>query len=168
MDNLSSTSPGYMAPGLAVGNGRAHLPVWFIPAVFTVLVAFLAQQRGPSRIFTTLPLMLGLLSMLPYHTEGSFKKDFDLGNLVLGWFLIYISLMFFNPEQDFWARDEGQKIDSKARYDGMQQKSFWQKLPWSLGVWTNPRGVGWSHEVPNLRPVSGNRSKWYVIQLESG
>ena len=165
MGTTSSSSHNSTTPLFATGKARTHLPVWYIPVFFAVLVASLALRRGPSRIYTTLPLMLGLLSMLPYHTEGSFKKDFDLGNLVLGWFLVYLSYMFSNPEQDIWKLDDGQKISSAARYDGMQRKSFWQKLPWSFGIWTNPRGVGWSHEVPNLRPASKDRSKWYVISL---
>lgn len=137
-----------------IEDHRALLPKYYVPAFFVTLVASLALPHSKNRIWFTLPFVLGLVAMLPYHTEGSFKKDYDLGNLVLGWFLVYLSLILTTPEAQYWRMDGVPAITTEERLKQMEAKSFWQKLPWSFGVWTNPRGIGWSHQVANLRPAT--------------
>lgn len=102
---------------------------------------------------------MGLMSMLPYYTEGSFKKDFDLGNLIFGWFLMYMSLILTSPEKQFW-KDDGRNLSADDRFKELESKNFLQKLAWSFGVWTNPRGIGWSHKVPGLRSAPAGFPVW--------
>lgn len=128
---------------------RFPIPKWYVPAFFAVIVTSLALPAGPNRIYYTMPVVFGLVSMLYYHTDGAFKKDYDLGNLILGWFLVYVSLILTSPEREFWPKD-GQKLTVDERFTETNEKTFLQKLKWSFGVWTNPRGVGWSHQSPNL------------------
>ena len=163
MENVSMRTAPLPASPFSFEDSRLKLPAWYAPAFFVVLVVSLALPHGSNRIYLTLPVVLGLVAMLPYHTEGSFKKDYDMGNLVLGWFLVYLSFISTNPERDFWNKSDNRKISQDERFNEMQSKSFWQKLPWSLGVWTNPRGIGWSHEAPNLRPAAPEGYPvWYV------
>ena len=161
MENLtySGATPKASFP---LEETRLPIPKWYVPAFFAVLVVSLALPHGTNRIILTLPVALGLVSMLYNHTDGSFKKDYDLGNLVLGWFLVYLSLILTNPERVFWKRD-GRDLTADERFKEAQSKSFWQKLPWSFGVWTNPRGIGWSHEAPGLRRAAPEGYPlWYV------
>ncbi|EHL00840.1 hypothetical protein M7I_3231 [Glarea lozoyensis 74030] len=152
--STAQTAPSFhSAPAWSLNDTRAHLPKWYVPAFFVVLVASLALPAGKARIYSTLPIVLGLCAMLPYHTEGSFKKDFDLGNLVLGWFLVYISLVLTSPETQFWKQD-GRKLSPEERMRELEGAGYLKKLAWSFNVWTNPRGIGWSHQVGGLRPAA--------------
>lgn len=124
-----------------MGETRFRIPKWYVPTFFAVIVTSLALPVGPNRIYYTMPVVFGLVSMLYYHTDGAFKKDYDLGNLILGWFLVYVSLILTSPEREFWPKD-GQKLTVDERFKETNEKTFLQKMKWSFGVWTNPRGVG--------------------------
>ncbi|KAH8669561.1 hypothetical protein BGZ60DRAFT_375949 [Tricladium varicosporioides] len=150
---LKTSGSFHIKPEWAVGDTRAHLPKWYVPAFFAVLVGSLALPSGRARIYTTMPIVLALVAMLPYHTEGTFKKDFDLGNLVLGWFLVYLSLVLTAPEKQFWKKD-GRTLTPDQRQKELDGQPYLVKLAWSFGVWTNPRGIGWSHQVSGLRPAA--------------
>ncbi len=135
---------------------RAALPKWWLPVYFTLLVVSLALPRK-ARISYTVPIVGCMVAMLPFHTEGSFKKDFDLGNLALGWFFFYLGLCFGSPEREFWKKD-GRNLKPEEREAEVRSKTTLERLQWSLQIWTNPRGVGWSHEAPGMkRQVS---EKW--------
>jgi hypothetical protein len=166
--SIPRSAPSFHSkPAWSIGDTRAHLPKWYVPAFFVVLVASLALPAGKARIYSTLPIVLALCAMLPYHTEGSFKKDFDLGNLVFGWFLVYISLVLTSPEKQFWKKD-GRTLTPDERMAELEGAGYLKKLAWSFNVWTNPRGIGWSHQVGGLRPAApeGTTVK-YVLFLFS-
>ena len=146
-------------PEWSIGDQRLHLPKWYLPVFFVVVLGSIALPYGKARLYTTLPIVLGLAAMLPYYTEGSFKKDFDLGNLVFGWFLVYLSLILSTPEKQFWKKD-GRDLSAEDRFKELESKNFLQKLAWSFGVWTNPRGIGWSHQAPGLKPAPAGYPVW--------
>lgn len=165
LDNSSISSFGKSAsaawytafkPAWTIQDTRAPLPKWWLPAYLTLLVVSLALPRR-DRIFYTFPIIAAMVGMLSFHTEGSFKKDFDLGNLALGWFFFYLGLCFGGPEQAFWKKD-GRDLKPEEREAELLSKSFFERLKWSWQIWTNPRGVGWSHEAPGL--LSETSGKW--------
>lgn len=146
-------------PEWSISDTRLPLPKWYVPAFFVVVIGALALPYGETRIYTSLPIVLAFVAMLPYYTEGSFKKDFDLGNLIFGWFLMYLSLILTAPEKVFWKRD-GRDVTPEERMRVLERRGFWGKLAWSWGVYSNPRGLGWSHQVPGLRHVEAGISVW--------
>ena len=139
----------------ALVDTRQHLPKWWLPVYFTTLVVSLALPRR-DRTTYTLPVASFLVLMLAYHTEGSFKKDFDLGNLALGWFFFYLGLCFGAPEKEFWRKD-GRDLKPEQRELEIRSAPLIQRLKWSWDIWTNPRGVGWSHEAPGLQRETNGR-----------
>jgi len=149
---LFTTTTSAYKPTWAIADTRLHMPKWYLPVYLTTLVVSLALPRQ-TRIVLTLPIVIALISMLPFRTEGSFKKDFDFGNLVLGWFFFYLSLCFGAPEKQFWKKD-GRSLTPEQRHTEHEAKSLREKLHWSWGIWTNPRGNGWSHEAPGMKALN--------------
>ena len=156
--NKSASIASYTAlkPAWTLHDTRIPLPKWWLPTYLTLLVVSLALPRR-TRIFYTLPIVTAMVAMLSFHTEGTFKKDFDLGNLALGWFFFYLGLCFGGPEREFWKKD-GRDLKPEQRESELLSKSFFERLQWSWQIWTNPRGVGWSHEAPGL--LSETSGKW--------
>ena len=149
-----------IAPSLP--SARLPLPKWYMPALFSVFVTSTALPHGPRRVSWTMPVVTALLSMLFYHSKGTFREDFHTGNMILGWFLVYLCYMLGRPEAERWRRD-GRALTVEERYREINAKPFLAKLVWSVQVWTNPRGVGWSHEAPGLRKsIKDGDSKWCV------
>ena len=163
--NTSQTLHIKTVPEWSINDTRLHLPKWYVPAFFVVVVGALALPYGKTRIYTSLPIVLAFVAMLPYYTEGSIKKDFDLGNLIFGWFLMYLSLILTAPEKVFWKRD-GRDVTPEERMRELERKGFWGKLAWSWGVYSNPRGLGWGHQVPGLRHVEAGISHWKFVLEE--
>ncbi|KAK5096983.1 hypothetical protein LTR24_002424 [Lithohypha guttulata] len=157
----STTAPTYAPykPAWLIGDTRAPMPKWYLPAYFAALVFSLALSRR-HRITYSLPIVVALIAMLPFHTEGSFKKDFDLGNLVLGWFFFYLGLCFGAPERMFWKND-GKSLTPDEREVDIRSKSLGERLQWSWAIWSNPRGLGWSHQAPGIKPV--REGKWTFV-----
>ena len=143
-------------PAWLIGDTRAHMPKWYLPAYLATLVISLALSRR-SRVRYGLPVATALIAMLPFHTEGSFKKNFDLGNLVLGWYFFYLGLCFGAPERKFWKMD-GRALTAEQREVELMEKSFGERLRWSWAIWSNPRGLGWSHQAPGIKAVGDG--KW--------
>lgn len=159
--NFTQTPLDTAKAAWALVDTRQSLPKWWLPVYFVTLVVSLALKRG-DRVMYTLPVAIALVGMLAFHTEGSFKKDFDVGNLALGWFFFYLGLCFSAPEREFWRKD-GRELKPEQREAEIDNASLSDRLKWSWHIWTNPRGVGWSHEAPGL--AAETDSKWYVRTL---
>ena len=156
------------APAIPLAESpRLPLPSWYMPAFFITIVTSTALPHGQGRLTWTMPVVVSLLSMLFYHSKGSFREDFHTGNMVLGWFLVYVLYMIGKPEAQRWKID-GRNLTPEERYKEINSKSFFSKLIWSFQIWTNPRGVGWSNEAPGLRkPFKAGDNKWYVFRVGS-
>jgi hypothetical protein len=62
-------------------------------------------------------------------------------------------LVLTSPEKQFWKKD-GRTLTADERMAELEGAGYFTKLAWSFNVWTNPRGIGWSHQVGGLRPAA--------------
>ena len=160
MMNATNATTYAVPVATAMPPKRLPLPSWYLPAFSVTVVTSTALPHGQKRVSWTMPVIIALLSMLLYHSKGSFREDFHAGNMILGWFLLYVCYMLGKSEAERWKLD-GRDLTPEERYKEINAKPFLYKLIWSLQVWTNPRGIGWSHQAPGLKKsVKEGDSKW--------
>lgn len=118
-------------------------PLWLLPAYFLSLVLTLAVPPFPGRKAASVAAHAFFVHKLSTTSLGNFSNDYPFASAALPWFLMWTAFVLpGDPEKELY------KLSSKAEMD---RRTLWQRLTWSLGFWTNPRGVGWSYQGRGLR-----------------
>ena len=80
------------------------------------------------------------------QTTGDKGGDQGLGSVLLAYYLAVVDYVLLTRPDDL--------RDIKDRATKMAERSFKSRVIWAMKLYTNPRGIGCVHEVPNLRNLS--------------
>jgi hypothetical protein len=116
---------------------------WLWPAYLAFLTLTLALV--PPSIFRKSFFVAGHAVFLRYalqHSYQNFSDDYPFMSGPLPSLACFIAFVLCGkPEKELWKLSErGKKI-----------RSLWHPLPRAFAVFTNVRGVGWSHQARHLR-----------------
>jgi hypothetical protein len=118
-------------------------PLWLLPAYFLSLILTLAVPPFPGRKAASVAAHAFFTHKLLSTTLGNFSNDYPFASAALPLFLMWAAfVMLGEPEKELY------KLSSNGTMD---RRTLWQRLMWSLGIWINPRGVGWSYQGRGLR-----------------
>ncbi|KAF2810461.1 uncharacterized protein BDZ99DRAFT_312505 [Mytilinidion resinicola] len=139
---------------------------------FLVVVGALAFQPSLIRTATTLPL-LGILlwQFVLVEEKGFFGDHFSLGCLIGLLSFAYIDrIVLANPDKEGWHKLTDSDAESRSATPAAPVGSF-RRLWWSLLIFFNLRGVGWSYQVKNVptaHPADYSRWKFVLRKLFLG
>jgi len=126
-------------------------PLNFLLYGFSQVVAIVATIPG------FLPKYMKILAILFFgwvtfetvfiRTTGSKAGNFGLGSMIIGQFFCLIDLVLLTPHTS-----------------RITERSFSQRVLWTLKLYINPRGIGWSHEPSRLPPrPSPSTPRWEFV-----
>ena len=119
----------------------------FLPKFARVLAVLLVGYIHHQIIFT--------------QTMGDFSADLSLGSIFVAQYLIGVDYALLSSPEDLL--DYCDRDTSKV-----SQRSFKNRVQWTLRLYANPRGIGWAHEPTDLPPrpsPSTPRFKFVVSRI---
>lgn len=167
-------------PSLAV-NRSIDARVWLLPLHTAACMSSFLLPAGKLRFFSVAPLVVNLIYEIPKYGSGAAAQDNLLGINTAVLILKFIDWTVLHcAEDDAWEVDEGDQDEGKGQPRNSVASATttkdatvpekvvrapitrWEKLMWSVKLWTTNRGIGWNWKVKNVpRGVPPTYSKWY-------
>jgi len=127
-------------------------------------ITSLLLPPGPVRIGMAMPALLYCLYSTRSHTSGKPAEDYIMAVNVSMTLLKFIDFVVLRtPEKCVYHVKDGRPVEASRNPENM---NLWQKLKWSLSLFTTYRGLGWienwNWKVRNVDEVPEDTPKWYA------
>ncbi len=135
----------------------------FDAVLFSISMAILIVASIPS-FLPKFARVLGVLLVGCIHyriiftqTIGDFAGDLGLGSTILAQFLRGADYALFTSPENLVNHRDGEALK-------VTQRPFKKRVQWTLGLYSNPRGIGWAHEPRHLPPrPSPSTPRWKFV-----
>lgn len=137
-------------------NGFLYGAVQFL----SILFMYPTDSRSALRFVLQL-IVTAFLGWACYHiitetTTGDKTADLAVGSAILTQYMIAIDGIFFSDPNTL-----RRTVDQPG---AITKRPFWEKLWWTLDLYTNARGVDWQHEPSDLPPrPSPSMGRWEFV-----
>jgi len=146
LDDMANSSKPF-SPGL-FGLSQAIVIVCMVPGFLPKSLHILAFALITGISFT----------LISTQTTGDLSGDFGVGSAIMTQLVFVFDQIFLSHPNEL--RNLADKNPKKVT-----ERSFRERFAWAVSLYTNPRGIGWTHEslsLSNQHPPPTNR--WAFVR----